>query len=901
MSKEFFQAYSSKLTYKVENLDNCEQEAITKLGAIQSAGYFLAIHVMDLEVIAASENLAELLGFPVDQLLGKHIDTLVAVSGISALTADTLTRLAKSPMVETSFKSVDGIYQASIFASSQHFCIDFEKFETAESGKHMGNIQELVSNLSGFDDMSEVAHAAAVHMKKITGIDRVMVYKFLSNHDGEVIAESREDANEPYLHLRYPAADIPAQARHLYLNSKYRMIVDVNAMPVAVQTIVGVARRELDLSCSHLRASSPIHIKYLQNMGVRSSFSVPIKLNNKLWGLFSCHHYSGPLHIGPEIRAAADLSAQIFSSRLTDFVAKRRLKAKNATLILNQDLLNSVATGKSPVDAFAANAEEVLALTRSAGAYVRIAGASCRLGDCPPDEFVQQLLKDLSVRETQTSWQSDSLRKEFPNLAIPNQAAGALAIPLSLGFEDSIIWFRPEVFREIRWGGKPPERDQFGAIKTNLEPRASFKAYAESVADHSEPWTEEDEDAAQYLFFSFVQGIFAKASQLSRAYQELEKVAKAKDEFIGLVSHELRTPLGVILGWVDIMKDFPEYSPDLTEAIKVVERNAKLQISLINDLLDISRIISGKMRIDPQANLNITLLIGEVVEGLLPTARAKSIALRWTKPADVFVTGDADRLRQVIYNLMNNAIKFTPRGGTVTVALEKRRSSYQVVVEDSGVGIDPAEINGVFDRFVQVGSQKAQHQGLGLGLSIVKAIAELHGGRVYVESEGLGKGTRFTMSLPIYALAPQAEEEHFTPVNTSNRTLELKGLKFLIAEDQVDSAKALQFTIERYGGEAHVVHNGLDAFTFLSENTVDMILSDVGMPNMNGYELLTAWRKLEEDRRSPALPAIALTAYARPKDRALALEAGFHSHIAKPVDRAELLAVIRSLRKIVGR
>ena len=903
MSKDFFERYSDKLTYRVDSLANCESEPIRVLGAIQDRGYFIAAHVDDLEIIAVSENLPAFLGVDLSSVLGQKLDRLIEIPELQPLTKESLTVGVSANSLRGSFvqRKDAGAFTVSMHVSSQHFCIDIEPITESTNEEKLGLIKTLIERLADHDDYVSLASAACTQLRAITGYDRVMVYRFLENHDGEVIGEDHAAGLDPYLHLRYPASDIPAQARALYLESRYRMIGDSQAEPIPVQTIQGIARRELNLSCSGLRATSPIHIKYLQNMGVRASFSVPIRLNGKLWGLFACHRYDRPHWPSIEVRNAAELSSQIFSSRLLDFISKRRLKAKNNTLLLNQDLLNSIATGKSPIEAFKANEKEVLALTRATGAYVRMGGLTARLGICPREDLLDALMSDLAKRESQTSWKTQCLSFDYPALEPDPNVAGALAIPLSLGFEDSIVWFRPEEYQEIKWGGKPPERTAMGELKTTLEPRASFKAYAESIANHSQPWTEEDEDAAQFLLFSFIQGIFAKAAQLSRAYEELERVAKAKDEFIGLVSHELRTPLGVILGWVDIMKDIPSESEEMSEAIGVVERNARLQIALINDLLDISRIISGKLRIDPQANLNMSRLINEVVEGLLPTARAKSIAIRWNRPADILVTGDSDRLRQVVYNLMNNAIKFTPKGGTVTVSIEKRRSSYQVVVEDNGVGIHPSEINGIFDRFVQVGAQKAQHQGLGLGLSIVKVIAELHGGRVYAESAGLGKGTRFTLSLPVYALAPQAEEEHTSVEAPKANSTELADLLILIAEDQPDSALALQATIKRFGGKTLVAPDGAEALKILTNTKVDLILSDIGMPEMNGYELMTAWRKLEEDRRTPPIPAIALTAYARPKDRASALEAGFQNHIAKPVDRAELLAVIRAVRKMMGK
>lgn len=899
MEKDFFARYSEKLAYRVDGLANCESEAISRIGAIQPFGFFLACHIDDLEVIAASENLSVLLGRPLDEIIGSDLSSLLRFDESSgAVSHDVVLKLiSKGPRtIQLLGKTPLPGFTANFQRSNRHLCIDLEPIFEGDSGAYpVHYIQELVGRLNEHSELVDFSQVVVDQLRLLTGFDRVMVYRFLENWDGEVIAEAKLEKLESFLHLRYPSTDIPEQARRLYYDSKYRIIYDSNADVIPVQTIRGIAREEFDLSCTVLRASSPIHVKYLQNMGVRSSFSVPIKVHGKLWGLISCHHYDEPLRLSHEVRSACDLTSQMYAARIVDHVAKRRLIVKNHTLVVTQNLLRTVAEGQSPVEAFRVNEDAVLATTQSSGAYVRILGQSVALGECPPQDEIETLISHLKTNDVRGIWKVDSLKKEMKAKDGEVSAVGALAVPLSLGFEDFLIWFRPELSREIKWGGRPPE----GGTKSVLEPRASFAAWAEQVRDHSAPWSEEDEESAQALLYNFVQGIFAKATALSRAYQELQRVGKAKDEFISLVSHELRTPLGIIIGWIDIMKDQPALNTELTEAIKVVDRNAKIQIGLINDLLDASRIISGKLQIDPQPGLNITQLVGEVVNSLQPTARAKDIELSWAKPPTTIVSGDADRLRQVVYNLITNALKFTPKHGRVSVGFETMNSNYSISVTDTGMGIEPQLLESIFDRFVQAGSAKSRQPGLGLGLSIVKAIVELHGGQAQAESMGLGHGAKFSILLPIFALSKptQDEEEEVTSagVERLEATTNLRGLKVLVAEDQPDSAEALRILLHRLGAEVVVVGDGARALEAVRDQKFDLILSDIGMPEMTGYEFLRAWRTLEAGRRVEKTPAIALTAYARSKDRAQALEAGFQNHIAKPVDRTELLALIRSV------
>ena len=409
------------------------------------------------------------------------------------------------------------------------------------------------------------------------------------------------------------------------------------------------------------------------------------------------------------------------------------------------------------------------------------------------------------------------------------------------------------------------------------------------------------------------------SEQAARA--EAERAGRMKDEFLATLSHELRTPLSAILGWSQMLRR-PGVNPDaLASGLSTIERNARAQTQIIEDLLDMSRIISGKVALDARP-LDAGEVVRAAIETVRATAVAKQIDLRFDVPAaDRFpATGDFNRLQQVFWNLLSNAIKFTPRGGTVTVAVGQRHSMWQIDVTDTGEGLSPEFLPYVFDRFRQAdASTTRKHGGLGLGLSIVKQLVELHGGLVRVRSAGVGKGATFTVSLPIRILHVSAEAEvapeandagPFTPsagVEALNAaglgvpwdpTLAdaLRGRKAVILDDEPDARGLLKQLLGDFGMDVIVTMSADEAIAAVERHRPDVLVSDIGMPMVDGYEVIRRVRALSGDRGGQT-PAIALTAYARAEDRMRAVRAGFQTHVPKPVEPAELMTMIASLMK----
>lgn len=383
------------------------------------------------------------------------------------------------------------------------------------------------------------------------------------------------------------------------------------------------------------------------------------------------------------------------------------------------------------------------------------------------------------------------------------------------------------------------------------------------------------------------------------ARSEAERVARLKDDFVSTLSHELRTPLNAIIGWVGVLRQ--DQAPEtLTKAIDVIDRNSRRQSQMIDDLLDMGRILSGKMRLDVQ-RLELATIIEEALQSAQPSAEAKGVRLLKVLGSAAIVRGDSGRLQQVIWNLLSNAIKFTPRGGQVQVTLRKVNSQVHLQVSDTGIGIAPQHIGSIFERFRQIdGSTTRRHGGLGLGLSIVKSLVELHGGSVEVSSEGEHQGATFTVRLPLALAVPApdtAPEERGVPAQLR---ASLDGLHILVVEDEDDARDIVERLLVDAGATVTPVASALQATALLSYSLrPDVILSDVGMPECDGYEFIQRVRNLPSAVH--AVPAIALTALARLEDRRRALLSGFQTHLAKPVDPAELVATVATLAGRTGR
>lgn len=381
------------------------------------------------------------------------------------------------------------------------------------------------------------------------------------------------------------------------------------------------------------------------------------------------------------------------------------------------------------------------------------------------------------------------------------------------------------------------------------------------------------------------------------ARRDAEEANRLKDEFLATVSHELRTPLNAILGYTTLLRG-ADASAEQQRMLAAVERNARAQAQLIEDLLDISRMLAGKLRLD-MLPTDLPGVVEAAIDTVRPAADVRSILLDVALEPGAVVMGDAHRLQQIVWNLLSNAVKFTPKGGNVRVLLVVRDAAVEVTVTDTGIGIAAEFLPHVFERFRQAdGGTTRAHAGLGLGLSIVRQLVELHGGTITVASEGKGQGATFTVRLPLAEptsrpSAPPRSHKSATTVGVE-RPPELEGLDVLVVDDEADSAEMVSALLASCGAKVRIAHSASEAFEELGRESPDILLSDIGMPDEDGFSLIGRIRELAADAGGN-VAAVALTAYARGEDRTRALRAGFDSHVPKPLEPAELLAVLASL------
>jgi PAS domain S-box-containing protein len=391
-----------------------------------------------------------------------------------------------------------------------------------------------------------------------------------------------------------------------------------------------------------------------------------------------------------------------------------------------------------------------------------------------------------------------------------------------------------------------------------------------------------------------------------RLLSEAQEANRLKDEFLATVSHELRTPLTAILGWAHLLRGGQVGGEAAVKALETIERSARAQAQLIDDLLDVSRIVTGKLRLDVMP-VSPHSFIDPSVEAVRPAAEAKGVRLQKLVDTGVeTVMGDPARLQQVVWNLLTNAVKFTPRGGRVRVSLERVNSRVEIAVSDTGSGIAPEFLPHVFERFRQADQKTTrQHGGLGLGLAIVRHLVELHGGSVRADSEGEGTGATFTVSLPVAPFIRRVDaEERVHP--SARDTLpahecpeRLDGMRVLVVDDEPDARELLAAGLGQCGAEVVAVSSAREALEALGGSKFDALISDIGMPGEDGYELIRRLRALPPETGGRT-PAVALTAYARTEDRLRAMRAGFEMHVSKPVELTELVVVIANLKRRLG-
>ncbi len=877
------------------DLSTCDREPIHIPGAIQPHGVLLACRGGELVVCQVSANAADHLGVAAGDTLGRRVADVLSPASLDELTRASHRGFARevNPLALDSLDghAFDGIVHRSTTADA--VIIEMESHRGERAGLHPGARTSML-RLQAATDPASLAVIAAQEVRALTGFDRVMVYRFDPDWNGEVVAEVKRDDLEPFLGLHYPAADIPAQARRLYTLNWLRLIPDVqySAVPLVPEDAFVAP---LDLSFSVLRSVSPIHIDYLTNMGVTASMSVSLVRDGVLIGLIACHHYSGPHHVPFVLRETCEFLGQTLSWHLASMEGRAAAERDLQVQRCESAIVTSVAGARDVAAAICIPA--LLELTASQGAAVLYEKQVHAIGRVPPASDIRRVVAALSPTG---GWlrATDNLSEVMPEARTwEDHAAGVMVLEISRELGEYVAWFRPATDRTVNWAGDPRKMemiDERGVPR--LSPRGSFALWREVVKGRSLPWQPWTHEAALNLRRAMLGGVRRRADEFRLLSEQLLDTDRVKDEFLATVGHELRTPLNAIVGWIHLLKQSEVPADRVRRAIETIERNAHAQVKLVDDLLDVGRIVSGKLTLEVTP-VNVGPIVERAIDAIRPAADAKHIRLESAVDSTAMVLGDANRLQQVMANLLSNAVKFTDKAGRVQVFVERRDSSVDLSVADTGRGIPAEFLPHVFERFRQADSGSGRRAGgLGLGLAIVRHIVELHGGTVWAHSDGEGKGATFTVRLP---LSVAARRTTGGLEGAERRDLEcppaLVGLRILVVDDDEDALEMIQTMLEDCRAEVAVASSAQAALAQLDRFQPDVIVSDIGLPERDGYWFIREVRAREVGHGG-LTPAVALTAHAGVEDRARALYAGFNSHVPKPIDPIELFAVIAALR-----
>ncbi|HET9235896.1 MAG TPA: ATP-binding protein [Oligoflexus sp.] len=889
-------------TDRTVDLTNCDQEPIHIPGSIQPHGVLVGIKESSRVIELVSNNIFDFFGYSAESILQKDISILFDEPSLKnifdCLGSVSDPRLCGPLEVKHQNAGQSRLMQGILHRSSGLLIIELEDHGSSANGifdNYHLRLRQTISGMREMDRVDEMCHRAAQEVKHLTGFDRVMLYRFDSDWNGQVVAEAREAHLEPFLGLHYPASDIPEQARRLYTINRLRLIADRDYTPAPlIAHSQSKLHEPIDLSHSVLRSVSPIHLQYLRNMGVEASMSVSLVQEGKLWGLIACHHYA-PKHVSYDVRLACESLAQILSWQIASRERSDHNSPRAAAAQFMSDILTSAAAASSLIEGLLQRSADLLQLVQAQGVAIKYRNQIATAGVTPSKTDITELVAWLQAQDKKDVYVTHKLSRDFPEAArFAHTASGIIVIHLHSGHDDCIIWFRPELVSIVNWAGNPGKIQD---PETNrLTPRGSFALWQETVNGQSQHWLDWQVEAATRFLYLLVASIVRKAEEIENLNRELQYANQAKDEFLAMVSHELRTPLNSMIGWMQMIRGGLLHESEYEDAYQTIERNAYDQLQLIEDLIDISRIVSGKMQIHAEV-IDVNRVLQNAISSVKPALQSKGIQLINNLKQPVMVYADPDRLQQVFWNLLNNAVKFTPKQGRIDLEFAQEDSNVRISIQDSGQGIEPDLLPFIFDRFRQGDNSMARkHLGLGLGLAICRHLIELHGGRIRAHSTGKNQGARFEIELPIAPLDMAVQGLRETPSDFFRLECPpvLQNKRILIVDDEPASRKVLALVFTRLGLTVELAESGEAALQILIGKTFDFIVSDIGMPTMDGFQFAEALRARGRTGGG-AIPAIALSAYTRGQDKTRAFRSGFQAHVAKPVDIKELLEVMEKL------
>lgn len=725
------------------DLSECAREPIHLPGKIQPHGVLLTAEGPELRVAQASANTAALLGVEHAAALGAPLAATlgapVAQAIVELLARATPPTASAVPGVVV--RAGEDVFEVLVHRSEGLVVAELEPLRNHAPAAE-GWLERVMTRLEAIEHLDALWSTLADAVRTLTGFDRVMIYRFDEHDCGEVVAEARGAEVEGFLGLRYPASDIPTQARRLYALNRLRLIPDATytACPI-VPAAHPRTGRLLDLSGSLLRSVSPIHLEYLANMRVQSSMSVSIVRAERLWGLIACHRLT-PRHVSRRVRGICELLADFVSSSLSPRLEReelrRRLRASST-----QALLGRALAGETDLEAALLRRSPNALDSIDAGGFVLAhEGRLASIGRVPSDAQLQGLIEWLRREVDSEVLATDALATLYaPAAAWQDVGSGLLAASIRAR-NLHLLWLRPEVVREVRWGGDP--NHPATVVAGRLTPRRSFQLWREAVRLRSRPWAPWEVETAGQLRALIAETALQREAEHLQLRVELRRATRTREEFLSMASHELRTPIATLRLNVDALRRAAKQTPldpeVLDRRLDAVDRQRERLEVLLRRLIDASQVDAGRLTLERQ-RVDLGALASEVVDRF--EDEAPELRLRVT--GDAVGEWDRARLDQVLTNLLGNAVKYG-LGRPIDVTVTGDPSQVSVAVTDRGIGIPPEGRERLFRRFERAVTPSA-FQGLGLGLWIARTLVEMHGGEIMLESTP-GMGSTFTVTLP---------------------------------------------------------------------------------------------------------------------------------------------------------
>ncbi len=733
---------------------SCEQEPIRIPGSIQPHGFFLGIEHGDnlpqQPVIQVSNNLPLHTGISVDQALHHPLADVIGqenaqqlLNGLAAQSFQFYPLYLGTVALENG-----GFYDVLTHPQDGMTVFEFEQTSRQAHAdfRHLyplvGNFLNSLSSVSSIEEMSQIA---VREFKRLTSYGRILLYRFDEAGHGEVLAEAVDEGYHAYLNQRFPASDIPRQARDLYVINRMRLIADANYTPVALvpahHPLTGQAN---DLTHAVLRSVSPVHVQYMKNMGTLSSMSVSIVIKGKLWGLISCHHAEAK-PVSFETRAACEQLGQILAlhiaSKEESDEASERLELRRMLV----EMLGPLGKGMDFVGNISGIAPLLMRFAKAGGVALMFGDEVKAFGNTPTPEELQALVAWLGT-QSQGIFHTDSLPRLYPAAAAYQaSASGILALPISSLHRHYLIWFRPEVIQTIDWAGHPYHKQAQVPQQDNLSPRMSFSLWRETVSGKSRPWNSSEVGIAAEFHTALLSLVLERAEQMAELAEELGRANKELEAFSYSVSHDLRAPMRHIVGFADLLL---EYQGDVLNErsqrfIHNIKDSARFSSRLVDGLLSFSQMGRAALHI---ADVDMNELVRSSLAKLLEDQQGREVECDVAELP--VIQADGNFLQLALFNLLSNALKYTRTRSPakISISVEAQDDNWIFHIADNGVGFPMEFVHKLFGVFQRL-HRMEEFEGTGIGLANVKRIIERHGGSVWAEGRP-DQGATFSFSLP---------------------------------------------------------------------------------------------------------------------------------------------------------